>query len=102
MVDHLIAFWVRCDEDPAKIDWQALLPKGMTLDHADVQTFPWRDVQHQIAWWITRRLTAEEWGDLDNAESEVLGRIVGDDFAGTAGPIPIELEPDVEPPGGTR
>lgn len=102
MAEHLIALWVRSDDDPSGVDWQTSLPKGITLEHADVQTFPWRDVQHEIRWWITRRLTAAEWGDLDSAESEVLGRIVGDHFAGTAGPIPEELEPDAEPPSGIR
>lgn len=97
MADHLIALWVRSDDDPTGIDWQELLPEGITLAHAEVQTFPWRDVQHEIRWWITRRLTAEEWGKLDTAESEVLGRIVGDHFAGTAGPIPEELESEPEP-----
>jgi hypothetical protein len=96
MAEHLVALWVRSDEPPDKIDWQASLPKGMTLEHVEIQTYPWSDVQHEIRWWITRRLTAEEWGELDTAESEVLGRIVGDHFSGTAGPIPEER--DAEPP----
>lgn len=89
MADHLVALWIRSDDDPSGIDWQAWLPKGVRVEHVQTRSFPWSDVQHEITWWITRPLTFEEWNDLDNAESEVLARIVGDDyFAGTAGPIP--------------
>jgi hypothetical protein len=89
MAEHLVQLWIRSDDDPSAVDWEAWLPESVNLEHVQTRTFPWSDVQHEINWWITRRLTPDEWNELDNAESEVLARIVGDDnFAGTAGPIP--------------
>jgi hypothetical protein len=103
VTEHLISLWVRSDHDPSGVDWQALLPNGVELAHAEVRTFPSADVEHTIMWWITRRLTAEEWGELDDAESEVLARIVGEGFfQGTAGPVPElgTVEERDEDPGG--
>lgn len=103
MPEHLISLWVRSDHDPSGVDWQAWLPKGVELAHAEVRTFPSADVEHTIMWWITRRLTADEWGELDDAESEVLVRIVGEGFfQGAAGPVPElgTLEERDEDPGG--
>ena len=89
MAEHLVQLWIHSDDDPSGIDWQAWLPKSAKVEHVQTRSFPWKEVQHEITWWITRRLTLEEWNDLDDAESEVLARIVGDEhFAGTAGPIP--------------
>jgi hypothetical protein len=94
MAEHLVQLWIRSDDDPSGIDWQAWLPKSVELEHVQTRSFPWRDVHHEITWWITRPLTLREWNDLDDAESEVLARIVGEDhFMGTAGPIP-ELAED--------
>jgi hypothetical protein len=94
MAEHLVQLWIRSDDDPSGIDWQAWLPKSVKVEHVQTRSFPWKDVQHEITWWITRRLTLDEWSELDNAESEVLARIVGEDhFMGTAGPIP-ELAED--------
>ena len=100
MSEHLIQLWVSSDSDPEDLDWQQLLPSGFQLTHAQVKTFPWSDVEHEVVWWITRRLTTDEWNNLDNAESEVLARIVGDgNFQGMAGPIPDETgsETDTAP-----
>jgi len=104
MAEHLVQLWIRSDDDPSGIDWQAWLPKGLKVEHARTRTFPWNDVQHEITWWITRRLTLDEWGELDDAESEVLARIVGDEhFIGTAGPIPDPDEDESpEPPSEGR
>lgn len=91
MTERLLQFWIESDDDPSGIDWQAWMPKGIRVRQATVtvRTFPWNDIEHTITWWITRRLTLEEWNELDNTESEVLARIVGDgNFIGTAGPIP--------------
>lgn len=91
MAEHLVQLWIRSDDDPSGIDWEAWLPKGLKVEHVRTRTFPWQDIQHEITWWITRRLTLDEWSELDDAESEVLARIVGDDnFIGTAGPVPNE------------
>jgi hypothetical protein len=91
MAEHLVQLWIRSDDDPSGIDWSAWVPKGVKVEHAQTRTFPWQEIQHEITWWITRRLTPEEWNDLDNAEDEVLARIVGaDHYIGTAGPIPFE------------
>ena len=46
------------------------------------------EIHHEILWWITRKMTLEEWQELDDKMSQVLYDIVGDDFAGYAGPIP--------------
>lgn len=95
MAEHLVQLWIRSDDDPSGIDWQAWLPKSVQVEHVQTRSFPWQDVQHEITWWITRRLTLEEWSELDDAESEVLARIVGDDhFMGTAGPIPFPESAD--------
>jgi hypothetical protein len=91
--EHLVQLWLQSDADPSNIDWGAWLPKTATLQQVEVRTFPWRGVEHEITWWITRRLTLKEWSDLDNSECQVLTRIVGaEHFAGTAGPVP-EDEP---------
>jgi hypothetical protein len=100
MAEHLVKLWIRSDDTPSGIDWQAWLPKGITVEQAEVATFPWAGVEHVITWWITRPLNAEEWGELDEGESELLARIVGDgNFQGMAGPIPsaLEKQPDSEP-----
>jgi hypothetical protein len=95
VAEHLVQLWIHADQDPTGIDWQAWLPKGIAVEHVQVKTFPWADVEHEITWWILRPLSAEEWGELDVAESELLGRIVGDSqFQGMAGPIPLEMEND--------
>jgi hypothetical protein len=97
MAEHLVQLWIRSDDIPSGIDWQAWLPKGVQVEHVQTRSFPWKDVQHEITWWITRRLTLAEWSELDDAESEVLARIVGDDyFMGTAGPIPDLSEDRVD------
>jgi hypothetical protein len=95
VAEHLVQLWIHADEDPTGIDWQAWLPKGITVEHAEVKIFPWADVEHEITWWITRPLNAKEWRDLVEAEGEALARIVGDNqFQGMAGPIPLEMEDD--------
>lgn len=100
MAEHLVQLWIRSDDDPSGIDWQAWLPKSVRVEHVQTRSFPWQDVQHEITWWITRRLTLKEWSELDDAESEVLARIVGDDhFMGTAGPIPEISEDHVDDSG---
>ena len=86
MAEHLVKLWIRSDEDPSGIDWQAWLPKGITFEHAEVSSFPWAGVEHVITWWITRALSPEEWRDLVDAEGDVLARIVGESqFQGMAG-----------------
>lgn len=103
MTEHLVQLWIRSDDDPSGIDWEARLPKGVQLEHVQTRTFPWQDVEHEITWWITRRLTIEEWNELDNAESDVLSRIVGDDdFAGTAGPIPFPEQSETADDGAPQ
>lgn len=93
MAEHLVRLWVTADGDLSGVDWQAWLPRGITVTHADVVSFPWGEVEHVITWWITRRLSCEEWGELDNAADELLARIVGDGyFQGMAGPIPMPAE----------
>jgi hypothetical protein len=57
-----------------------------------VTTFPWSDVYHEVRWWISKPLTIDEWGQLDDEESELLSKIVGDHFSGTAGPMPFGEE----------
>jgi hypothetical protein len=42
--------------------------------------------------WISKPLTLDEWGQLDEEESELLSKIVGDHFSGTAGPMPFGEE----------
>src|SRR5579875_349832 len=89
MAEHFVQLWIRSDDDPSGIDWEAWLPKGLKVEHVHTRTVPWQNIQHEITWWITRRLTLDEWSELDDAESEVLARIVGDgNFYGTAGPVP--------------
>ena len=98
MAERLVKLWIRSDDDPSGIDWQAWLPKGITVEHAEVSSFPSADVEHVITWWITRPLSREEWRDLVDAEGDVLARIVGESqFQGMAGPIPMELEDDYRP-----
>jgi hypothetical protein len=89
MAEHLVRLWISSDQDPQGVDWQTWLPHGLSVEHAEVTSFPWGDVEHVVTWWITRPLTAEQWDELDNAESAVLARIVGEgNFHGMAGPVP--------------
>jgi hypothetical protein len=93
MAEHLVKLWISTAGDPSGLDWQAWLPKDITIEHAEVDTFPWGDVERVITWSITRPLSPEEWRDLVDAEGHVLARIVGDSgFQGMAGPIPVEME----------
>jgi len=88
----MVQLWVRSDQNPEDVDWSKQLPPGYELDSARVRSFPWADVHHEITWWITRPMTLQEWGELDNAENEVLYRIIGEHYMGTAGPIPMPAE----------
>jgi hypothetical protein len=93
MTERLIKLWIRSDQDPSGVDWQAWLPKGITVEHVEVETFACSGVEHVITWWITRPLSPEERRDLVDAEGDVLARIVGEgQFQGMAGPIPMEME----------
>jgi hypothetical protein len=83
-----VTFWVEGDV-PSDHDWTQGVPKGCAIDSARVKQFPWSDVYHEVQWWITRPMTFDEWVDLDDRESAVLASILGDDFMGTAGPIPF-------------
>jgi len=63
----------------------------MEVEYVRIREYPWSDVYHEVIWWITRKLTMKEWSDLDDAESEAISKIVGEDnFIGTAGPIPFD------------
>lgn len=90
MAEHFIGLWVETDEDPSELDIEGYLQdQGIKTNFKQVRTFPWSDVHHEITWWITRPLTIDEWIELDDEESNVLSRIVGNEhFMGTAGPIP--------------
>lgn len=90
MAEHMVTLWLEGDDDPADIDWDETLP-GYTITGKKIRTYPWSDVHHEITWWITRQMTLKEWGRLDSLESEALYEVVGDNFMGTAGPIPLEV-----------
>jgi hypothetical protein len=103
VTEHLVSLWVRSHTDPSGIDWQAWFPKGVEVAHAEVRTFPSADVEHTIMWWITRRLTAEEWGSSTTRSQKLLMRIVGEGcFQGAAGPAPEQgaVEESDAAPGG--
>jgi hypothetical protein len=86
----MVQIWFEADDDDlSDFNWEHWLPVWFEIKGVNTRAFPWKDVQHEISWWITRRLSPGEWDALDNAESEVLTRIVGaDHFQGVAGPIP--------------
>jgi|SRR3970040_274571 len=94
-----VTLWVEGDI-PENCDWDSYLPEGVKLTENDdnysnsytAKTFPWENTYHEIKWWILRPLNMDEWIALDDAESEVLGKILGDDFMGTAGPIPFDKD----------
>lgn len=91
--EHVITIWVEGDlYEEVENDLQNIFhDNGMKITHTRIKTFPWKDIHHEIVWWITRKLTLKEWSDLDNKESDVLSEIAGEDnFMGTAGPIPFE------------
>lgn len=91
--EHVITLWIEGDlYEEVEQDLQNIFhDNGMKVTHTRIKSFPWNDVYHEIVWWITRRLTMDEWSKLDDAESEVLSKIAGDDnFIGTAGPIPFD------------
>ena len=73
-------------------DLENILHDNQTeLEYVKIKEYPWKDIYHEVVWWITRRLTMKEWGQLDDAETEVICKIVGEDnFMGTAGPIPFD------------
>lgn len=97
-VQYVVTLFIEGDTDPAQIAWaEYAKEQGFTLgDDPDeerravqVRSFPWSDVYHEVRWFILRPLSFDEWSALDDAESDVLSRIVGDDkFSGIAGPIP--------------
>ena len=91
-----VVLWVE-GEIPEGYDWSASLPEGVALAKTKhewessykVKTFPWSDVYHEINWWITRPMTLDEWSELDDAECKAITSVIGDNFMGTAGPIPF-------------
>lgn len=90
---HVVIVWVEGDlYEELEDDLQNIFhDNGMKAEHTEIKTFPWSDVYHEVTWWITRKLNLKEWSDLDDAESDVLSRIVGEDnFQGMAGPIPLD------------
>jgi hypothetical protein len=92
---HLVALWLRGERDPGEVDWEAVVPAGLQAETVSVRTFPLAGVEHELIWWITRRLTPAEWEELGDAEAVVLRRIVGaGQFSGMAGPIPTDVEPE--------
>jgi len=36
MAERLVKLWIHSDDDPSEVDWQAWLPKGITVEHAEV------------------------------------------------------------------
>jgi hypothetical protein len=40
MAEHLVRLWISSDQDPQGVDWQAWLPKGLSVEHAEVTSFP--------------------------------------------------------------
>lgn len=89
MAEHMVTLWLEGDDDP-DIAWEAFAKEHFfSVTHKTIRTFPWSDVHHEINWWITRRLTMEEWIKLDDVGSEAMESVLGDDFMGTAGPIPF-------------
>lgn len=95
MAEYGIFIYIQEAESEPDVDWSAVLGSKPEHTHVSVRAFD-KDLYHEITWWISRPLNIDEWTELDNAESEVLSRIVGDgNYSGTAGPIPFaEKEPD--------
>lgn len=88
MAEHMVTLWLEGDEDPAEINWDEKLT-GYNITAREIKSFPWNDVHHQVTWWITRPMTLAEWSKLDNLETKALSKVVGDNFMGMAGPIPL-------------
>lgn len=91
--EHLIEVWVKGDlYEEVENDLQNIFhDNGMEIEQVNIKSFPWSDVYHEIKWWITRKLNLKEWSDLDDAETEAISKIVGEDnFMGSAGPIPFD------------
>lgn len=49
MTEHLVKLWSRCEEDPSEVDYQARLPKRISVEHAAVASFPWAGVEQSAA-----------------------------------------------------
>lgn len=94
MAEHCVVLWVEGDNNPEEVDWVKICAdNGFAATGERIRSFPWRDVYHEVIWWITRPMNIEEWSKMDDLESEALSSVVGDHFMGTAGPIPL-LEED--------
>ena len=52
------------------------------LEYVRIREYPWKDVYHEVIWWITRKLNLKEWSELDSVESEAISKIVGDWYFG--------------------
>ena len=90
---HIITMFVEGDlNEDFEIDLENIIHDNcLELTYETVKTYPRRDIYHEVIWWITKQMTMDEWVKLDDAESEAISKIVGEDnFMGTAGPIPFE------------
>lgn len=48
MAEHLVKLWIRSEHDPAGIDWQAWLPKGVEVERAEVTRLPHGDAGQSL------------------------------------------------------